>query len=80
MAKSRYKTSQSKSKNMKNNSTDTEKSILDDSTDNEVNSNEDWIEYDGPLDEDIRQEVRDLAYNLGRAHSHKFLSHLEEKL
>lgn len=41
--------------------------------------NDDWIVDDGPLDEDIRQEVKRLAYNLGRSHSKQFFKKLNNK-
>ena len=49
-------------------------------TNKQPENKDDWIVDDGEeLSEDIRQEIRKLAYDLGKSHSAGFMEHLDKK-
>jgi hypothetical protein len=48
--------------------------------DEEGEKDDNWIVEDEGLDPEVRQEIRNLAYNLGKAHSGKFADDLIKKM
>lgn len=71
-------------KNKKNNikieEENNKNNIEEDNNKMEIDDDNWIVEDDEPLDPKVREEIRTLAYNLGRAHSGKFLEKLEKKI